>query len=81
MSMNKIKRVCVVALVLALASLADLAAQMDGLDLNDYYRFPLSLGIQYRAMTPLEEYRSSYDLLDLSAVFSQRFGGLPVGPS
>ena len=66
------------ALALALTSLSDLAAQMDGLDLNDYYRFPLSLGIQYRAMTPLEEYRSSYDLLDLSAVFRLPLASMPT---
>jgi len=76
--MKKILRMIFLALTISLIALPELAAQMDGLDLNDYYRFPLSLGLQYKAMTPLEEYRSDYDLLDLSAVFRLPLPPIPV---
>jgi len=76
--MNKTFRACVLALSLSTTVLLDLSAQAGSLDLNDYYRFPLSLGLQYKAMTPLEEYRSGYDLLDLSADFRLPLASMPV---
>ena len=40
--------------ILALAALSSgLWAQAPGVDYNDYYRFPLSVGVEYQSLTPL----------------------------
>ncbi|OHD20895.1 MAG: hypothetical protein A2Y38_06535 [Spirochaetes bacterium GWB1_59_5] len=76
--MKNMLRTCILVLTLSSTALLGLSAQTDGLDLNEYYRFPLSLGLQYKALTPLETYRSGYDLFDLSADFRLPLPSMPV---
>jgi len=76
--MKKLLRTCLLTLTLSSTALHGLSAQSDGLNLNEYYRFPLALGLQYKALTPLEEYRSGYDLFDISADFRLPLPSMPV---
>lgn len=36
-------------------------------DYNDYYRFPLSLGVEYQSLSPFADYGAFYNIFDLSA--------------
>ncbi len=42
-------------------------SQSASVDYNDYYRFPLSLGIEYQDLSPFADYASTYNIFDLSA--------------
>jgi hypothetical protein len=52
-------------------------AQEAKLDLNGYYRYPLSLGAQYQSLTPFGDYHSSFDLYDISAIIRYPIPRLP----
>lgn len=41
-------------------------AQNTSVDYNDYYRFPLSIGIEYQNLSPFADYASGYNIFDLS---------------
>jgi tetratricopeptide (TPR) repeat protein len=47
------------------------------MDLTSYYQYPLSMGLGYRVMSPLSDYRSSFDLTDLVADFRLPLPGRP----
>lgn len=51
-------------MVLALST--GLFSQNTVIDYNQYYRFPLSVGIEYQNLSPLSDYASSYSIFDLS---------------
>jgi hypothetical protein len=57
------------AALLSLVLANPLAAEDPKVDLNSYYRFPFSVGVSYQALSPLGDYRTGFDLYDLSAVF------------
>ncbi len=42
-------------------------AQEVNLNYNEYYRFPLSVGIEYQSLSPFADYASTYSIFDLSA--------------
>ena len=42
-------------------------SQSISVDYNDYYKFPLSLGIEYQTLSPFADYASTYNIFDLSA--------------
>jgi len=42
-------------------------AQKVNLNYNEYYRFPLSVGIEYQSLSPFSDYASTYSIFDLSA--------------
>lgn len=42
-------------------------SQSNSVDYNDYYKFPLSLGIEYQNLSPFADYASVYNIFDLSA--------------
>jgi tetratricopeptide (TPR) repeat protein len=46
-------------------------------DLNGYYRSPVSLGAVYRMVTPFSDYRSGFDVSDVSAVARYSLPSLP----
>jgi tetratricopeptide (TPR) repeat protein len=71
-------RILSIAILITAGSAFQAAAQISGVDLNEYYRFPLSLGVQYKSMTPLAGYKADYDLFDLSAAFRLPLAALPV---
>ena len=54
--------------------------QQVALDLNSYYQFPLSLGVEYQSLTPLVTYPSGapYALLDLGLSLRWPIPLLPV---
>jgi tetratricopeptide (TPR) repeat protein len=54
--------------------------QQATIDLNSYYRFPLSLGVEYQSMTPLVSYQfgSPYTLFDLGLTIRWPIPPLPM---
>jgi tetratricopeptide (TPR) repeat protein len=67
------------AVVLIMLSMAfPVAAQQLGMNLDTYYQFPLSLGLQYRSLSPSSDYRTDFDLLDFSATFRLPLARAPV---
>jgi hypothetical protein len=42
------------------------SSQGDELNYNTYYRFPLSLGVEYQSLSPFDAYGSRYNIFDLS---------------
>ena len=42
-------------------------SQSASVDYNDYYRFPLSIGVEYQNLSPFADYASTYNIFDLSA--------------
>jgi tetratricopeptide (TPR) repeat protein len=63
---------------LCLAVLPAISSQSGATDLDDWYRYPLSLGAQYQSITPLGESTKDYELYDLSALLRWPLPGLPV---
>ena len=43
------------------------AFSQDPVDYNAYYRFPLSLGVEYQSLSPFSSYGSQFNLFELSA--------------
>ncbi len=41
--------------------------QVTEIDYNTYYRYPLSIGMEYQNLTPFADYGSNYNIFDLSA--------------
>jgi tetratricopeptide (TPR) repeat protein len=56
------------AVTLCLAAALPAFSQSPSLDYNDYYRFPVSLGVEYQALTPLQDYDGDYTVFDVSSV-------------
>ncbi|OHE75939.1 MAG: hypothetical protein A2413_07690 [Treponema sp. RIFOXYC1_FULL_61_9] len=76
--MPKTIHACAVAILLAAGGAIRAEAQNADPDPNEYYRFPLSLGLQYKTMTPLADYRARYNLFDLSAAFRLPLSAMPA---
>ena len=57
----------ILALAASLAFAIGVSAQTEKLDLNSYYRYPLSVGAEYQSITPFGDYKSNFDLYDISA--------------
>lgn len=66
------------AVLFLLAFSLPATAQQLGMNLDTYYQFPLSLGLQYRALTPFSDYRADFDLLDFSAAFRLPLTAAPI---
>ncbi len=66
-----------IALV-SLFFLGPLCAEVPPTDLNNYYQFPLSFGVQYQTVSPFGDYRSDFDVYDLSAEVRWPIPGLHV---
>lgn len=68
------------ALLYLLLSAAIASSQQAQVDLNTYYRFPLSLGVEYQSMTPFNAYPSGspFNLYDLSLNVRWPVPPLPV---
>jgi hypothetical protein len=52
--------------------------QSTELNYNTYYRFPLSLGVEYQSLTPFTAYGSQYNIFDLSVQLRWPIPSLPV---
>ncbi len=66
-----------VALVAFLSVTSVLPAEDAAPDLNEYYRYPFSVGGQYQALSPFGAYRADFDLFDVSAVARYPLPGFP----
>lgn len=53
-------------------------SQSSSVDYNDYYKFPLSLGIEYQNLSPFADYGSIYNIFDLSANVRWPIPSIPV---
>lgn len=64
---------------LILLSCAGLAFAQEDVDLNQYYRFPFSLGVAYQNLSPFGDYGTDFNsYFDLSAVFKLPIPRIPV---
>jgi tetratricopeptide (TPR) repeat protein len=69
----------VALLVLCLLVAANHAfPQTAGLNYNTYYRFPLSVGVEYQSLSPFAAYGSQYNIFDLSVQMRWPIPPLPV---
>jgi len=58
---------------------AVLALPQENVDLNQYYRFPFSLGVAYQNLSPFGDYGTDYNsYFDLSAVIKRPLPKIPV---
>jgi tetratricopeptide (TPR) repeat protein len=48
------------------------------LNFNTYYRFPLSLGVEYQSLSPFAAYGSQYNIFDLSANLRWPIPSIPI---
>ncbi|MBN2551644.1 MAG: hypothetical protein JXB06_02690 [Spirochaetales bacterium] len=65
------------ALLFLLASVV-CTAQTPEIDYNTYYRFPLSVGIEYQALSPFGTYGSQYNIFDISAALRWPLRTMPA---
>lgn len=47
-------------------------------NLNDYYRFPISVGVEYQSLTPFTSYNTDYNIIDLSGEVRYPIPSIPV---
>ena len=59
------KRVVTFLLCLLVVS-PTLRAQERSVDYNEYYRFPLSIGIEYQSLSPFTEYKKNYSIFEFA---------------
>ncbi len=50
----------------------------DTTDYNDYYRFPFSMAVEYKAVSPFADYGSDFNIFEVSAVFRKPLAFAPV---
>jgi tetratricopeptide (TPR) repeat protein len=67
-----------VLLIAALVSAPFLSAQQKGQDFNEFYRFPLSVGVFYQSLTSLAAYNTPYTIFDAGAEVRIPVPGVPV---
>ncbi|NOY09232.1 MAG: tetratricopeptide repeat protein [Spirochaetes bacterium] len=60
--MNRVMTFFLCLLVLT----ATLRAQGRSIDYNKYYRFPLSIGVEYQNLSPFAEYKKDYNIFELA---------------
>jgi tetratricopeptide (TPR) repeat protein len=61
------KRIGIMVLSAAICA-AEAGAQATGAGLDEFYRYPLSIGARYQTLTPFGDYRSDFDVYRLSAL-------------
>jgi len=67
LAFHRIRRWCFQFLLVCFFFASCLAfAQQSGPSFNTYYRFPLSLGVEYQSLSPFAAYGSQYNIFDLS---------------
>jgi tetratricopeptide (TPR) repeat protein len=54
------------------------SSQGNDLNYNTYYRFPLSLGVEYQSLSPFDAYGSQYNIFDLSVQARWPIPSFPV---
>ena len=54
------------------------SGQGNDLNYNTYYRFPLSLSVEYQSLSPFDAYGSQYNIFDLSAQVRWPIPSLPI---
>jgi hypothetical protein len=71
-----LKRGCIIILFLCCAVLS---FALDDVDLNQYYKFPFSVGVAYQNLNPFGDYGTDFNsYFDLSAVFKRPIPRIPV---
>ncbi|MBN1836353.1 MAG: tetratricopeptide repeat protein [Spirochaetales bacterium] len=69
--------VCLVAIVLA-CSPPRLPAQDSQVDLNTYYKFPVSIGLQYHSLAPITSFNYDYNVFEIAGELRFPLSALPV---
>ena len=53
-------------------------AQAETIDLNQYYKFPLSVGVGYESLTALAAFNTPYTIFDVAGVLTYPIPSIPV---
>jgi hypothetical protein len=48
-------------------SIVFIYSQSSEINYNDYYRFPISIGVEYQALSPFSDYAANYNIFDIAA--------------
>lgn len=75
---SKLKTGFALAAVLLLLPLSASAQQQKPVDLSEFYRFPLSVGVFYQSFTPLAAFNTPYTIFDAGAELRLPIPGAPV---
>jgi tetratricopeptide (TPR) repeat protein len=67
-----------IAAALVLSLPAWLSAQDAEVNLNNYYKFPISVGLQYHSLTPLKSFNNDYNIFELSGEIRYPLRSMPV---
>ncbi len=69
-----------VSLIFFLSLLFSLAGQEDSIDYNQYYRFPVSIGVEYSSVSPLSSYEEGepFSGTEISGVVRVPIPSLPI---
>jgi tetratricopeptide (TPR) repeat protein len=67
-----------ISLAMGAAFTMGLSAQAATADLDQYYRFPVSIGLYYQGLSPLSAYNTPYNIIDLGADVRIPIPALPV---
>lgn len=59
-------RIVIAFLCLLMVNLP-LGAQQRSVDYNQYYRFPLSIGVEYQSLSPFAEYKKDYNIFEVAS--------------
>jgi hypothetical protein len=62
----------------ALLAVSGPAFGQETLDYNTYYRFPVSLGVEYQSLSPFADYGGTFNLFDISLGARIPLPGLPI---
>ena len=77
--MNRSFRFLTAAVILICGSTVISSAEPDDkINYNEYYQFPVSMGIEYNSISPFSGYGSDYNVFEVAASFRFPFGSAPV---
>ncbi|MBI9104995.1 MAG: tetratricopeptide repeat protein [Spirochaetales bacterium] len=74
------KKIVLFFLLLSLSISFNLSGQENEIDLNDYYKFPFSVGVGYQSLTPLTAFETGapYTAYEASVIMRLPLGKVPV---
>jgi len=64
--------------ILIVLPLSSVTARGEDMNYNYYYRFPLSIGLEYQTLTPLGSYNTDYNIFEVSGNIRYPIPRFPV---
>jgi len=76
--LDRVRKVILLTLFILTFATIQVYSQETEIDYNSYYRFPLSVGIEYQGLSPFADYGSSYNIYEISAYLRWPIPRIPV---